>query len=657
MSIPRIRVLVVDDDEDDFMLTRLLFMEIKGGGFHVEWAPTREKAEEIMARREHDVYLVDYRLGMESGLDLLRESVRQGCTAPIILITGQGDADIDRQAVQAGAADYLTKGRIDAQLLDHCVRYAIERSKTMEALRQSEQRFRHLLQTANVIPWELNPATRKFTFVGHQVGAILGHPAEQGQWSDLDFWRRHIHEHDWNEVQRMIEAARDGKQQELEFRMLHASGRTVWLRALISLAPGNHGQPPGILQGFLFDVTDRKNAEEALRSSEEQLRQAQKMEAIGRLAGGVAHDFNNLLTVILGYTDMALDALTDSPGSRWANEIKKAALRAVALTRQLLAFSRRQIWQPKQVNLNAVVADMKSMLNRLIREDIQLVAQLDPQLGCIKADPVQIEQIILNLVVNARDAMPNGGRLEIGTENYESHGDSVVGGQSLPLGSYVVLKVQDNGCGMENSVRKHIFEPFFTTKAMGQGTGLGLSTVYGIVQQAGGYITVDTEVGRGTAFQIYFSRLDEPRVTDTQKSGRLPRKNGNETVLLVEDEELVRNFVRDILQLRGYRVIEARDGYQALLVAQQTTEWNIQLVITDIVMPNLNGRELADQIKQLHPDTRTLFMSGYTEDAIVRHRILGNEAPFLTKPFTAEGLITKVREVLDMPGEHLGQIS
>jgi PAS domain S-box-containing protein len=382
------------------------------------------------------------------------------------------------------------------------------------------------------------------------------------------------------------------------------------------------------------------------RENAEQLRQSQKMDAVGQLAGGVAHDFNNLLTVITGYSDLAIRRIpANDPMRRNLDQIKKAGDRAASLTRQLLAFSRKQMFQEKVIDLNSIVADMDKMLRRLIGEDIDLVSLLEPSLAQINADPGQIEQVLLNLVVNARDAMPRGGKLTIET-GYANLDESYV--KSHPVaetGRYVMLAVSDTGSGMDATTQKRIFEPFFTTKEVGKGTGLGLATVYGIVKQSGGNIWVYSELGSGTTFKIYLP-IAENLATLEAEITLVDTPQGRGTILLVEDEELVRNLARDILTTNGYQVLTAANGAEALGVCSEQVG-QIDLMITDVVMPLMGGRELAERISHLRPETKVLYMSGYTDDAIVRHGILEDSVSFIQKPFSFELLARKVREVLE----------
>jgi len=404
---------------------------------------------------------------------------------------------------------------------------------------------------------------------------------------------------------------------------------------------------PPMFTGYVRNVSERKAAETALRDSEEHLRQAQKMEAVGRLAGGVAHDFNNLLTAITGYGELMRGSLNEGEPLRSnLEEILKAAHRAAALTRQLLAFSRRQVLEPKVLDLNAVVTGVLPMLRRLIGEDIELISTPAPDLARVKADQSQVEQVVMNLAVNARDAMPGGGKLMLETMDVDL--DRVYARQHVPLqpGSYVMLAVSDTGTGMDEKTKARIFEPFFTTKEQGKGTGLGLATVYGIVKQSGGYVWVYSEAGHGTTFNIYLPRAVE-KIVEKDPPGVPPKSaGGSETILVAEDEEMVRSLTRQILEESGYTVLEAPHGMEALQIAERY-KGHIHLVLTDVVMPQMSGRDLAERLALLRPGIRVLYMSGYPGHAAAQQGDLDPGAPFLQKPFTVESLTRKVREVLD----------
>jgi PAS domain S-box-containing protein len=401
---------------------------------------------------------------------------------------------------------------------------------------------------------------------------------------------------------------------------------------------------------YIRDLTDRKKAEQALERAEENFRQAQKMEAVGRLAGGVAHDFNNILTVITGYTQILLNALPESSAHRApVQTIAKSAARAAALTRQLLAFSRRVVLEPRVFDLNGAVADMGKMLQRLIGEHIDLVTIPAADLAAIKADPGQIEQVLMNLAVNACDAMPHGGKLTIETRNLEL--DEYYGKThpEVKPGRYVMLALSDTGVGMDEATKQRLFEPFFTTKEVGKGTGLGLATVYGIVKQSGGHIAVYSEPGKGSTFKVYLPATDEKPAAlacvDTATPPPAPKANGKGTILLVEDEEMVRCLSSEILRQHGYTVREARHGLDALRLSPEELE-SVDLTVTDVVMPEMNGRDLAQHLLGRKPNMKVLYVSGYTDNAVIRNGLLEPGSAFLEKPFSPDSLAWKVGELL-----------
>jgi len=466
---------------------------------------------------------------------------------------------------------------------------------------------------------------------------ILGYkPEELGGTTGFD----QIHPDDRAKVVKAAaDARRTGVGTSLEYRMRHKDGtwRTLESRASTIVKDGEVER----LVIVNRDVTQRKNLEE-------QFRQAQKMEAVGRLSGGVAHDFNNLLGVIIGYGEIVQEGTpAESPLRSCADEMLKAGHRAAGLTRQLLAFSRQQVMDPRVLDLNAVVNDMEKMLKRLIGEDIQLKTDLDPELVRIKADQGQIEQAILNLAVNARDAMPSGGEVRLQTENFYMDQEFVSRyPYPVAVGDYVLLTVTDNGVGMDAATRARVFEPFFTTKEKGKGTGLGLSMVYGVVKQSGGYIDVLSEPGAGACFKIYLPKAEAEAEAPKTASDLPAALKGNETVLLVEDEVSLRKLSRHLLELCGYRVLEAEGGNEALKISEKNGE-QIDLLLTDVVMPQMSGRVLADELLKKRPGMRVLFMSGYTGQMVGQHGVLTEGSLFLPKPFTRERLAAKVREALD----------
>ncbi len=519
-----------------------------------------------------------------------------------------------------------------------------EQKKMEEALRKSEERFRELYDHAPLGYHEYD-AEGRITNVNRTDLEMLGYTAEEmiGQ----QIWKFNVDGDTLREevLAKLAGTSPPGRNLERIYR--RKDGTTIPVLVEDRQILDEKGQIKGI-RCTIQDITARKQAEDEKESLREQLRQSQKMEAIGKLAGGVAHDFNNLLTVIHGYSELLINSLDQSSRFRQdVQEIMHASERASSLTRQLLAFSRKQVLQPKVLDLNAHVSNMDKMLRRMIGEDIELVTLLTRDLGRVKADPGQIEQVILNLAVNAKDAMLNGGKLTIETANAkldENYARSRVG--VIP-GDYMMLSVSDTGVGMSSETRERIFEPFFTTKEKGKGTGLGLSTVYGIVQQSGGNIWVYSEPGLGTTFKIYLPRIEEG--TESLRPAAFPTKplQGSETVLLVEDEEMVRKLAYTVLQRNGYKVLEASSGDEALDVVQGRNGNPIHLIVTDVVMPGMSGRQLADRVASLRPEIRILYMSGYTDDAIVHHGVLDPGIAYIQKPFTPEALASKVRETLD----------
>ncbi len=519
-----------------------------------------------------------------------------------------------------------------------------ERKWAEEALRKSEEKFKDLYDNAPIGYQEHDSEGRIYninrTHLG-KMGYTFEEMAGQPVWKFVVEEETSRHE----ALDRLRGAMPPGQDIERTFR--RKDGTTFPVLIQERALRDEHGRITAI-RSAIQDITDRKRAKEENASLQEQLRQSQKMEAVGQFAGDIAHDFNNLLTVIEGYCQLSLSELPeDVPLRDDIGEIQKAANRAADLTRQLLAFGRRQILEVKVLDLNTLVKDLDKMLHRIIGEDIELVTHLGSDLGRVKADPGQIEQVIMNIVVNARDAMHGGGKLTIETAGVELDQAYVCTHSVLTPGRYVMLAISDTGEGMTSEVREQIFEPFFTTKEKGKGTGLGLSTVYGIVKQSGGHISVYSEPGKGTTFKIYFPRVDEPLLGELRrKTERKELFHEGETILVVEDEKEVRKLAVRILEKQGYRMLEASTGENALLVCKEHKE-PIHLLLTDVVMPGMNGRELMESLTSLRPETKVLFMSGYADDAIARHGVLEEGMNYIQKPFATDRLIRKVREVLD----------
>jgi PAS domain S-box-containing protein len=441
--------------------------------------------------------------------------------------------------------------------------------------------------------------------------------------------------------ERLAEFAKTGQIKDMEICYLHKDGGPVWVIQNVVRVKDESGKD--VTEGTLVDISER-------RSLEDKLRQAQKMEAVGQLAGGIAHDFNNLLTVIQGYSHLLMEGLKgDVEAHGQVEKIEEASEKAASLTRQLLAFSRKQVLQPKVINLNSLVENLCSLLHRLIGEHIELCTITAPDLGLVKADAAQIEQVMMNLVVNARDAMPDRGKLTVETANAELDDSYSADHPGVNPGPYVMLAVSDTGKGMTQETLARIFEPFFTTKEMGRGTGLGLSIVYGIVKQSGGHIWTYSELGHGTTFKIYLPRTEERPDSEGSRHAAASSISGNEQILLVEDDEKLRELANSILTSCGYAVIASSDAEHARLICEQRAS-SIQLLLTDVVMPGISGRTLAQLLLSRNPKVKILYMSGYTENAIVHHGVLDSGTYFIQKPFTPSMLAGKVREVLDSRG-------
>jgi len=511
-----------------------------------------------------------------------------------------------------------------------------ERKKAEEALRRSEAGFRSVVEDA---PYGIyrTSLTGPFLQVNPALQKMLGYKStEELLRQDL---ANHVFRHA-GEYQRLTELlARTEEIKDLEMEWKRQDGTPMTVRCSGRRINDENGVP-AYFEVFAEDVTEK-------RVLEKQLRMAQKMEAIGRLSGGIAHDFNNLLGVIIGYSGVLKKKLgSDSALCEHALEIEKAGQRAASLTKQLLAFSRQQVLTPAVLNLNSLATDMEKMLPRLLGEDIEVSLALDPELGNVKADQSQIEQVIMNLAVNARDAMPTGGKLKIQTSNVQLDQAYTWNHPGSKVGDYVLLAVTDTGTGMDAATLTHIFEPFFTTKERGKGTGLGLATVYGVVKQSNGYIWVDSVPGNGASFQIYLPRHVGQPVADDQIADSREKLRGSETILLVEDAEPLRKLALTFLEAGGFRVLSAESGESALEVAARFGG-AFDLLLTDVVMPGMNGRVLAEQMMPRQPGMKVLYMSGYTDSFIAGHGVLDPETQLLHKPFTEEVLIRKVREVLD----------
>jgi PAS domain S-box-containing protein len=519
-----------------------------------------------------------------------------------------------------------------------CIGHDISARKEAEKARvDAETKYRMLVEQVAAISYIAELGIQgQWHYVSPQIEAITGYSQDEWLASSRD-WTRHIPAEDHGVILAAEAASVRGERFQAEYRIVRKDGAVIWVSDTAVVVSGSYTHP--VMEGIIVDITERKLLEN-------QLQQSRRMEAVGRLAGGIAHDFNNLLTIIKGYAELAQQRAGVQPDLRAdVQQIENAAERASALIRQLLAFSRRQVLQPKVLDLNAIVLGLDKLLARLMGEHIEMVTRCGANVGHVKADPAQVEQVIMNLVVNARDAMPEGGRLTVETVNVDLDSTYARDHVTVKPGPYVMLAVSDNGIGMSPETVAHIFEPFYTTKGSGQGTGLGLSTVYGIVKQSGGYIWVYSEPGKGTTFKVYLPRVQE--LADPKQEVVIPGVNkGSETVLLVEDDGAVRELASMILSSNGYLVLPAQDALEAEhFSANHSGE--IHLLLTDIMMPGTSGRELARRISARHPRARVLYMSGYTDNVLAQGGVLEEGVSFLQKPFTPAALSQKVRDVLD----------
>ncbi len=638
-----LRILIVEDTPHD---AELVVLHLRREGFEPDWVRVDTEADYLAALDPaFDVILSDFNLpafGPIRALELLHE---RGLDIPLIVVSGSIGEDVAVTLLRQGAADYLLKDRLTrlGQAIQRVIGERLvqrEKRHTEEQFRQTVERTDFALRSAGVGTWEAD-LSRGTVAWSPTLEAMHGLPGGSFG-ASLDAFLDVVAQEDRQQVRDAIMGGvTDQSEWSLLYRVRWPDSKVHWVqtigRTMFDAAGG-----PVRTAGIAFDVTER-------RTLEEQYRQSQKMEAIGQLAGGVAHDFNNLLTSILGYTDLLIEQLPEA-GEHQSHlaEVRRAAESAAGLTRQLLAFGRRQIVEPRVLDLRDVVNGLLPMLRRTIGEQVKIDVDMERAGGHIKADPVQMEQVILNLAINARDAMPRGGTLRIDLSNIELDEHYVRQHADTTKGPHMMLAVSDTGTGMSAETQARVFEPFFTTKAKGRGTGLGLSTVLGIVQQSGGTVWLYSEVGRGSTFKVLLPRVDEPLERVPSERIDPERLVCSETILIVEDEKGVRALVRRILEGYGYRILSAATPQQALDLIAETTE-PIHLLISDIVLPDMPGPELAARIVVIRPDIKVLYSSGYTDGDIVQRGILAEGVPFLQKPYLPAILGRKVRELLDSP--------
>ncbi len=647
MATP-LRVLLIEDSSED---AELLEIELSRAGYasSLTRVETAEDLRQRLREAPWDVIISDFALPRFSGLKALEEVNAAGLDVPFILLSGVAGEEVGVDAMVRGAHDYVMKDHM-ARLIPAIDREMRE-AELRRAKREGDARFRALFETMSqgVI---YQDAEGRITSANRAAELVLGVPlagmlGRTGPEICLQATREDGHPLGPDEYPAVV-ALRTGEPVVNMVMGMRPPGadRPKWIvvDAIPQFSPGR--TTPFEVYCTLTDITERKRAEEERTALETQLLQSQKLESIGRLAGGVAHDFNNLLSPILGYADMMLSELPPAdPRAEDLAQILQAAEKARDLTRQLLAFGRKQLLEMRLVNLGEVVRGLEKLLSRTLHEDIQLEIRLPDRLGTIRADVGQIEQVLMNLAVNAQDAMPGGGVITIALDDVDLDGD-VATHPDAEAGAYVRLSFSDTGTGMAPDIRERVFEPFFTTKPHGKGTGLGLATVYGIVTQHGGNIRVSSEPGQGTTFRIYLPRIDAPAEGRAAAPSAGPAAHGSETIMVVEDDPGVREFVRRALRQHGYRVIVATTASECLaLAADASTPWH--LLLTDVVIPDLNGRLLYERLRPARPGLKVLYMSGYTTEVIATRGVLDKGVNFIQKPFSVAALGQKVRKVLD----------
>ena len=625
------RILVLDDDAG---MCKTIGDVLEHLGYVIQIATRAKAGLEIAAAGPIDVAIVDIQLPDMSGIDVLHGIRRVLPTTEVIFITGHGSLGTAIKAIDGLAFAYMVKPFEMSHLL-MTVEQAVRKQRLAQALLDSEERYR--LVTENIADAVfLLELDGRIALGNRRAEMITGYPRAELVDRALTSL---LPEAGAQEAEARLSDARAEPDATpfFEIELIRKDGARVLIEVHVTTVLKD-GQPVALL-AVARDITQRRHLED-------QLRQAQKMEGIGRLAAGVAHDFNNLLTAIGGRCYLVLKELTsENPLRRDVEIIQGAAERAAKLTYQLLAFSRKQILEPRVLDLNETVTGIEPLLSRMIREDIEITTALDPDAWRVKADAGQLEQVLLNLAVNASDAMPEGGQLILATGNVTLDEAYARVHSDVQPGPYVMLSVSDTGHGMTAEVQARIFEPFFTTKEMGKGTGLGLATVYGIAKQSGAHITVESEPEKGTVFKLYLPRVGEaPGLAERECPVQVARR-GSETVLLVEDDEALRTLAREILSILGYTVLEATSPSEALRLAGGHPG-TIHVLLTDVVMPQMNGRQVADHLLVSRPGLKVLFMSGYTDAAIMQHGVLEPGTHFLQKPFTPDGLGRKLREVL-----------
>jgi len=626
MNTNPIRVLLVDDDEDDYILTRDWFGEFQGSGCDLSWVDNYDSAKEAIAQNQHDIYLVDYRLGIHNGLELLREAIANGCSAPIILLTGQGDREIDLEAMKAGAADYLEKSQLTAPLLERSIRYAIERKQTEHKVRQQAA----LLDVATDAIF-VRDLDDKILFWNQAAQSLYGWSKEEAIGKKTqELWQE-------KNLARLQEALRllikNGSWQG-ELHQITAANKKIIVESRWTLVRDFAHQPQSILV-VNTDITQKQQLEA-------QFLRAQRLESIGTLASGIAHDLNNVLAPILMTAQLLESQLKDERSRKLIPILISNAKRGANLVKQVLSFTRGIEGERTLLQFKHLIIEIQQIVKETFPKTIEITTRIPQNLWTISGDATQLHQVLMNLCVNARDAMPNGGMLKITAENLLVDQNYAKMHIDAKIGPYVVISVIDTGVGITNEILDRIFEPFFTTKELGQGTGLGLSTVLGIVKNHGGFINVYSEEGKGSKFKVY---LPAQEITETTEEvePELPQGNG-ELILIVDDEPAIRDITKTSLESYNYKAITASDGIEAIaLYAEHQAE--ISLVLTDMLMPSMDGITTIRTLQKINPDVKIIAVSGLaSSDKVNTAYDMGIKA-FLSKPYTANQLIQAISAI------------
>lgn len=624
-----VKVLLVDDDEDDYILTRDWFEDMEGASFELHWVSSYDLAIKAIATRQHDVYLFDYRLGARNGLELLREALTDGCKAPIILLTGQGDHEVDIEAMKAGAADYLDKSQLGAPLLERSIRYAIER-------KQAEQKIREqvaLLDVAtdaiivrdlanHILFWNKG-AERLY---GWQALDVLGKDASL-LYKDKSF-----------QLEAALKSIFAQGEWQGELHQVTKQDKNIIVESRWTLVRDELNQPKSILS-VNTDITEKKQLEA-------QFLRAQRMESIGTLASGIAHDLNNVLTPILMSAQLLETQLHDDYSKRLIPILITNARRGAALVKQVLSFARGLEGKFTIVQIKHVILEVKQIIQETFPKSIEIYTNLPPQLGTLCGDATQLHQVLMNLCVNARDAMPYGGTLTISAQDVLIDEKYVRINLDAKVGSYVLVTVADTGTGIPEEILDRIFEPFFTTKDIGKGTGLGLSTMVGIIKGHGGFVKVYSEVGRGTQFQVYLPAVDTPEIVLT-KDLELPTGNG-ELILVVDDEVAIREITKTSLEAYNYQAITANDGIEAVAIYAEQRE-QISIVLTDMMMPSLDGPTTIRTLQKINPKVKIIAVSGLASSDKLTQAASTGVKTFMSKPYTTQELLNTIAQVLKSP--------